>query len=626
MTHFQNLIHYLNSRLMEACLSKLNELSNDSMIAHVVLKKMRKLKLELQKPQQEYVMCCVGQQGVGKSYLLNTLLGKKVFPSRSGSSCTAVPVELRYHQKSDFRVVVEYMTLEEWHERLDTMLTLSKEHPERMYSLIKTVYENYGNKEYLTQKLLGNNEWNLSEIKRLLLSKHEWAPLSDKFGREVGLLTTDALTTLKKLATGYDAIKLIRVYSDMCNWLGDKGVLVDLPGSGDADPIRGNIFDNYITTADHLFICVDQNRALSDPSADFFLSKRQDILMNGRYMSMSIVITKCDHIDEDDQEEEQEDYIRKLCDDFREKVIHKYLGTTANVAIYAVGKQMVTRYQNLIEAIARLSRSEEERRHNLTLERIDKLKKMVMFVCDKSSDDFVRDAKRELKILCQKLKQKLPDKGLLMEALKADTLNITQIAEYHIGNRHHCTLTANMKRQGDWTPGTNTAIVTQCLDSCVEEWDSFFNKSLRVYVDDVKDMVRRYGDDIAIVGSECSECVEKISEAYKRLQFKQITSKTVTKGSVKNRLLSVYKMCAEITGEGKVRRITNLFREKAPKDLGSKTLSELSCEVDAVIYSLTAEIEKAVRDIDFQEAANISASLEEGQQILSLLENVLLSV
>ena len=71
------------------------------------LKEARTILLNLHRrlSKDRYVLALVGLSGVGKSTLLNALLGYHLAPRRNGP-CTSAPIE--FHYSKDFRVIAHY--------------------------------------------------------------------------------------------------------------------------------------------------------------------------------------------------------------------------------------------------------------------------------------------------------------------------------------------------------------------------------------------------------------------------------------------------------------------------------------------------------------------------------------
>lgn len=82
---------------------------------------VEELKSRLQSPNT--VISVVGDTGAGKSSLLNSLLGEEsVLPTNGMRACTAVVVEIAYHEMDYFEAEIEFLAKDEWQQELKILL------------------------------------------------------------------------------------------------------------------------------------------------------------------------------------------------------------------------------------------------------------------------------------------------------------------------------------------------------------------------------------------------------------------------------------------------------------------------------------------------------------------------
>ncbi|OBR03973.1 Tat pathway signal sequence [Colletotrichum higginsianum IMI 349063] len=281
-----------------------------------------------------------GETGLGKSSLINALLGYRIVPTSQSSACTAAVCIFGYNNDTaggnKFRAIITFKSWDTVKTELDA---LKKEQAD--LEDMRSLFENDPTSDFSGQ---------YAEVERSIQSIMSWSGLSDAFIRKSSpeqilqnakSLATDIFPNGKADNTGNHQehivaaserafIRLLRQYVDSANkssapkyWpLVEKvkafvdspilrnGIkLVDLPGTSDAFGFRGEIAHSYQDRLDKVIVVTPATRAADNKAAaDFILSENQttQLDMDGMLKdeSICVVVTKIDSMNCDTAETE----------------------------------------------------------------------------------------------------------------------------------------------------------------------------------------------------------------------------------------------------------------------------------------------------------------------------------
>ncbi|KAF4487271.1 Nuclear GTPase SLIP-GC [Colletotrichum fructicola Nara gc5] len=219
----------------------------------------------------------VGDSGVGKSSLLNSLLHQKGLArtSNSGAACTCVVTEYHYDMRDDFQVDVELFTQDDLMEQVTHLLQSYRRfhlHAEEM-----TVAD--GLEEAKEHAGVARDTFR--------------ALFRGRLGNEAFLTTEPegfVLWTFRRPAI-WPFVRKIKVFLD-AHILSKGLVLVDLPGLRDLNSARRSITERYLFECDEVFAVCNIGRATTDVgvASVFELARRAGLSKVG------IVCTRSDDI------------------------------------------------------------------------------------------------------------------------------------------------------------------------------------------------------------------------------------------------------------------------------------------------------------------------------------------
>ncbi|KAK3322792.1 hypothetical protein B0H66DRAFT_475296 [Apodospora peruviana] len=261
----------------------------------------------------------VGDSGVGKSSLLNSLLDCEQLAhasNSSGTACTCAVTEYHYHGRDDFAIEVDLFDRQELRSQLTEMVQAYRRHHMRPPSTDKEEQEDIARRAQVAGHTFQNmfrgpnrlrggrfvrGESEDVIIETMLQWAEELRP-SDLSGRTVQpsreactefliRLTSDSASSDTQTPLAWPYIKKIRVFLD-AHILNKGLVLVDLPGLRDLNSARQNITERYILECDEIFAVSNIGRAVTDVGVTAVF----DLARQVRLSNVGIVCTRSEEI------------------------------------------------------------------------------------------------------------------------------------------------------------------------------------------------------------------------------------------------------------------------------------------------------------------------------------------
>ncbi|KAM7189178.1 hypothetical protein V8F33_010180 [Rhypophila sp. PSN 637] len=276
----------------------------------------------------------VGDSGVGKSSLLNSLLDRKGLARTSGggAACTCVATEYHYHEHDNFIIAIDLFTAEELQTQLAEMVRayrrqhlgpppIDLEEQKDMADGAKIAIDTFqamfrGRDEFAQGRFVLSSEPEETIVSTMLLWARELVydnhGISDNMTVDTVKHCSEALANLTSergdpqepnINTGspernhrghphWPFIKKVRVYVN-AHILSKGLILVDLPGLRDLNSARQNITERYILECDEVFAVFWIGRATSDAGVKAIFKLARE----ARLSNIGIVCTKLDMMD-----------------------------------------------------------------------------------------------------------------------------------------------------------------------------------------------------------------------------------------------------------------------------------------------------------------------------------------
>ncbi|XP_063327898.1 nuclear GTPase SLIP-GC-like [Pelmatolapia mariae] len=259
--------------------------------------------------EKRHLVGVFGKTGAGKSSLINAVINKqRLLPSGSVSACTSVMIKVEATNGSKYEAHIEFITKEDWENEVQSLkLALEEDDddggnddsldPDGKLSAL------YGEewKERSTHSLMDNKyfrdipEFRMSKIKMLESDSAEG--LCEEFMRYT---TSESNETEEVKRWYWPLVKCVTVKVPGNDFL-DHVTLVDLPGNGDSNPSRDQMWKGLISSCSTVWIVSEMNRAASEKEAWDILEGASGLLGNGgECQQIHFICTKSDNEEPDD--------------------------------------------------------------------------------------------------------------------------------------------------------------------------------------------------------------------------------------------------------------------------------------------------------------------------------------
>lgn len=245
----------------------------------------------------------LGGTGVGKSTLINTLLGVDLLPTHSFRTCTSAAVEIRYAPTKQIAVLLEFISPESWEAEKQAFLAEiieSRESGQNLLSHQDFIFKAWS--LYKPQQGPPPLPFPLEELIALLE-----APLPTALQNylQKGSWTSryraaeQAKHELKQLLTAegqlWPLLKRVQIRGPFEILKGGLQ-LVDLPGLNDPNPVREAITRAYLKQAEFIWLTFHLNRGLTRDVMELLKDRGflTQIIMDGTLSALAFVGTRAD--------------------------------------------------------------------------------------------------------------------------------------------------------------------------------------------------------------------------------------------------------------------------------------------------------------------------------------------
>ncbi|ORY11257.1 hypothetical protein BCR34DRAFT_484487 [Clohesyomyces aquaticus] len=273
-------------------------------------------------PPSSRTVGLVGDSGVGKSRLINSLLDKRDLArasSANGAACTCVVTEYHYHDRNDFVIDVDYFTIDDLEDQFRELLRGYREFRNNSQNMNQDEREAMKKRADLAENTFkasfgarfdNNNRLFLSSpLEEVVTTMVAWATeilprpgaLNQEGRTQESFATIDicserlqALTSETESAVqvvSWPFIRKIRVLL-RAHILSRGLIIADLPGLRDLNSARQNVTERYVRDCHQIFAVVDMGRAATNIGVQevFALARRANL------SNVGIVCTKSDDI------------------------------------------------------------------------------------------------------------------------------------------------------------------------------------------------------------------------------------------------------------------------------------------------------------------------------------------
>ncbi|KAG7465982.1 hypothetical protein MATL_G00159990 [Megalops atlanticus] len=273
--------------------------------------------LKEQSPDKKIYIGLFGKTGAGKSSLINAILNEnQLLPSGGLYACTSVFVHVQANTESNkYKADIEFISKEDWEAELRFLLEILPDTNENDWNDMAQGNDKDDDLQTMARDKITAiyGEDGLQRSYSELVGAKRFPEIPDKCRKTLSFDSTKELSKTigcyirsdkKKEQQFWPLVKRVTISVPNCPALLDRIVLVDLPGAGDANKHRDEMWKECLSQCSSVWIVNDINRALSEKVAnEIFENTLRTIAGGGECHNITFICTKTDVVNPEEIKE-----------------------------------------------------------------------------------------------------------------------------------------------------------------------------------------------------------------------------------------------------------------------------------------------------------------------------------
>ncbi|KAL0993420.1 hypothetical protein UPYG_G00107630 [Umbra pygmaea] len=292
-------------------------------------------KIEMLEKNRKEIVGVFGRTGAGKSYLINTILDEpNLLPSGSQGACTSVMIQVEANMTDEQYIAeIEFITVQDWRDELLPLISSCESEEDE-----DKKKPNVNDEDLEKIKALYGEDGYKKDIEELMAKKH-FNKIPEFYSSRKKLVRCDKAEELSEKITSFTRsdtesatfkqqywplVKCITIKVPNSKELLEHVVLVDLPGSGDCNRSRDEMWKSFVGKCSSVWIVSDIARATSEKETWDILESTVSLFgPGGECRSIKFICTKTDAI-ENNQNDDAHARILNRNEFTKKKVVVKF--------------------------------------------------------------------------------------------------------------------------------------------------------------------------------------------------------------------------------------------------------------------------------------------------------------
>ncbi|KAL0993418.1 hypothetical protein UPYG_G00107580 [Umbra pygmaea] len=282
-------------KVMESVRSKLDEMPSTKLTVFL------RDKIKTLEKDRKQIVGVFGKTGSGKSSLINAILDEtKLLPSGGQGACTTVMIQVEANMTDDQYIAeIEFITVEDWTNELWPIVDKEHDDEEDCINDNEKITALYGNDAYGkdVEELMDRKYF--SKVPEFFVSHKKLISCNtaEELSEEITDFTRSDTECDPSIRKYWPLVKCLTIKVPNSKELLEHVVLVDLPGNGDCNKSRDEMWKSFVGNCSAVWIVSDISRATSEKEAWDILHNTISLLgPGGECRSIRFICTKTDDI------------------------------------------------------------------------------------------------------------------------------------------------------------------------------------------------------------------------------------------------------------------------------------------------------------------------------------------